>query len=499
MRCSIRSIIFSTAIVVMAGPALAQSNGTPKPNGNGQAKPNGNGSASAADPNVDANRSREQLKEAYLKEFAFLKAEKETLQRRLTEVRQEARTKTAAAERTISRLEGRLLALRGQSDSLEERLRDAERESETVDNADVVHETLTRAREPLEAAGFEVPALSTDRVPTAEETVTVLNATFDAVAKLLVSNSRLHSEKGQFFLQDGTLVQGDIKRLGRVAAWGVAANGAGALAPAGGGKLRIWPAEAQTTAKAMVAGEQPAAMRVFLFEQTDKAIVAKEEKTFFKEVEAGGSIAWVIVGIGFVALLMCALRALTIVVVGGQTRALVNKVIPLVQVGNINEARRVVNNAKGAAARVLQATVRNLSTDRSKLDGVIEEAMLAETPAIERFGAAILVVAAVAPLLGLLGTVTGMISTFDVITEFGTGDPRMLSGGISEALITTKLGLIVAIPTLLLGTLLSGQAEAILTNIEHAALRVVNAADGLHSDDGQSAPAVSPRPAMEPT
>ena len=91
-----------------------------------------------------------------------------------------------------------------------------------------------------------------------------------------------------------------------------------------------------------------------------------------------------------------------------------------------------------------------------------------------RFGSAILVIASVSPLLGLLGTVTGMISTFDVITEFGTGDPKLLSGGISIALVTTKLGLIIAIPALLVGSLLSAWARNIKRDMEHAALRVTN-------------------------
>jgi len=84
------------------------------------------------------------------------------------------------------------------------------------------------------------------------------------------------------------------------------------------------------------------------------------------------------------------------------------------------------------------------------------------------------VIAAVAPLLGLLGTVTGMIATFDVITEFGTSDPKLLSGGIAIALTTTQLGLMVAIPFLLLGNMLSGWAERIKDDMEAAALRISN-------------------------
>jgi len=93
---------------------------------------------------------------------------------------------------------------------------------------------------------------------------------------------------------------------------------------------------------------------------------------------------------------------------------------------------------------------------------------------LNRFGSLILVVANVAPLLGLLGTVTGMISTFDIITEFGTGDPKLLSEGISIALVTTEVGLAVAIPTLLFGNILSGWAERIKDDMEKAALRAIN-------------------------
>ena len=108
-----------------------------------------------------------------------------------------------------------------------------------------------------------------------------------------------------------------------------------------------------------------------------------------------------------------------------------------------------------------------------KIDEALSEGMLGEARRVERFGTVILVIAAVSPLLGLLGTVTGMISTFDVITKFGTGDPKMLSGGISTALITTELGLIVAIPTLLLGSLLKGWAESIQGQAEQTALKLV--------------------------
>lgn len=102
------------------------------------------------------------------------------------------------------------------------------------------------------------------------------------------------------------------------------------------------------------------------------------------------------------------------------------------------------------------------------------ENILNEQSRIDRFGSFVMVIAAVAPLLGLLGTVTGMIATFDIITEQGTGDPKLLSGGISEALVTTMIGLVVAIPLLLLGNLLSGWAQNIKDSMEQSALHIVN-------------------------
>ena len=102
-----------------------------------------------------------------------------------------------------------------------------------------------------------------------------------------------------------------------------------------------------------------------------------------------------------------------------------------------------------------------------------ETIVLNEKSRLERFGTAILVIAAVAPLLGLLGTVTGMIGTFEMITEHGTGDPKMLSGGISEALITTQLGLVVAIPMVLLGNTLNTWGNRILGRLEAGILMAV--------------------------
>ena len=99
--------------------------------------------------------------------------------------------------------------------------------------------------------------------------------------------------------------------------------------------------------------------------------------------------------------------------------------------------------------------------------------MLREVPAIERGLGSIKVLAAVGPLLGLLGTVTGMILTFQQITLFGTGDPKLMADGISQALVTTVLGLVVAVPLILLHSILAGRSRKLIQTLEYQASGIV--------------------------
>jgi len=124
--------------------------------------------------------------------------------------------------------------------------------------------------------------------------------------------------------------------------------------------------------------------------------------------------------------------------------------------------------------KVFLAGINNRSMDREDLENVMQEAILNEIPKLERFLSTLGMLAAIAPLFGLLGTVTGMINTFHVITYCGTGDPKMMSGGISEALVTTMLGLMVAIPIMLCHTLLSEKVDNMIAQMEEKAVAFVN-------------------------
>ncbi len=115
-------------------------------------------------------------------------------------------------------------------------------------------------------------------------------------------------------------------------------------------------------------------------------------------------------------------------------------------------------NTETALTRIRQVATGNAQLDSETLALKLDQAILKERPIIRRFLPTVAIFAAVSPLLGLLGTVSGMIETFQSITLFGTGDPKLMSGGISKALVTTELGLIVAIPLMLFHSWLAGSA-----------------------------------------
>lgn len=161
----------------------------------------------------------------------------------------------------------------------------------------------------------------------------------------------------------------------------------------------------------------------------------------------GGVVGYVITGVFAVALLISLWRWLVLTAVGGKVR------------GQLRSNQAKTNNPLG---RVLKVAEDNRGADTESLELKLEEAVLKERPGIEAYLGFIKIVSMVAPLLGLLGTVVGMILTFQAITIYGAGDPTAMAGGISGALVTTVLGLIVAIPTVLIHAYLNGKAKSIV-------------------------------------
>ena len=162
----------------------------------------------------------------------------------------------------------------------------------------------------------------------------------------------------------------------------------------------------------------------------------------------GGVVGYIIIGLGLVGLGLVIYRLVVLYQLSTRTRW---------QLANISEPHN--DNPLG---RVLQTARQDKQVDAEAMEIIIDEAVTKEVPAIERGHSFIKLLAAVAPLLGLFGTVTGMIETFQAISLYGTGDPKLMAGGISQALITTQLGLMVAIPLLFLHSLVASRSKGII-------------------------------------
>ena len=183
-----------------------------------------------------------------------------------------------------------------------------------------------------------------------------------------------------------------------------------------------------------------------------------EKPTVQERLDQGGFIGYLTLSLGAVGVLLAIFQWLYLFMVGQKVKKQVKSEVA------------DVNNPLG---RVLAVYDQNRNVDVETLELKLDEAILKETPALERFLTIVKLISAVAPLFGLLGTVTGMIETFQAITLFGTGDPSQMAGGISAALMTTVEGLVVAIPTLLLHSFVSGSSKGIVHVLEEQSAGII--------------------------
>lgn len=183
-----------------------------------------------------------------------------------------------------------------------------------------------------------------------------------------------------------------------------------------------------------------------------------QKPDFMGRIKQGGTIGYIILALGAIAIVVTIIKLIYLVIVGGKMKSQMKSTEP--KSGN-------------PLGRVLQTYHDNKTVDVETLELKMDEAILKETPTLEFANGFVKIVSVVAPLLGLFGTVTGMINTFQAITLFGTGDPKVMAGGISQALMTTVLGLVVAIPTVLLHAFLAGRTKALVHILEEQAAGII--------------------------
>lgn len=185
--------------------------------------------------------------------------------------------------------------------------------------------------------------------------------------------------------------------------------------------------------------------------------VVVQEPTFGERLDQGGTVGWVIMAILAIGTLLIIYRMIALTLVGSKINAQVKSTTP-------------GNNPLG---RIMSVYAANKSADVENLELKLDEAIMKEVPKLEAGIGIIKVFAALAPLLGLLGTVTGMIDVFQKITMFGAGDPKLMAGGISTALVTTVQGIVTAIPFVFMHAVLSSKSKALVQVLEEQSVGLI--------------------------
>ena len=412
----------------------------------------------------DSASTQNELMKSYQREMLFLSTYKKELMDKLQSIDVHRRQSLREGEKQLLDLERQWLGLQTQNEILLQRLSDIERD------VDFKNENKESLQTVLQQAQIDMPKGAVDDSQPLDQKMDVL---FTHSLKLLQESGKPKVEEGEFFAKNGEQIKGQVVSLGSVARFGVHEKKVAALFPTGGGAFRVWSWLDQK-ALDLTNGFFPGTLSFFLYQDADKEFVVEAEKSWLQVVQSGGAIAWVIVFLGALAFILSLLRYLLLRNSRLKNAEEMEEMIGKMESGDISELRDYCLQNSNSVTRVIGRTLSQLKNNSEKVEDVIAEGIVMESQLIDRFGVIILVIASVAPLLGLLGTVTGMISTFDIITLHGTGNPKLLSGGISEALVTTMLGLIVAIPTLFIGQFLSSVNESIKSDMEKWALTLCN-------------------------
>lgn len=194
-----------------------------------------------------------------------------------------------------------------------------------------------------------------------------------------------------------------------------------------------------------------------------------QKPTLWSRFAAGGAVMYPLAAIALVGLLLIGERVYRLYVINAIDDRTVLQVLQATRQRDFETARNRAASCRGAVGAVLVACLDRRESGQRAMEDGIQEQLLHELPLLQRFMGGIATLAAVAPLLGLLGTVTGIIRTFGVIRAFGNATPSLMAGGISEALVTTATGLVIAVPILICHSILRGRAERVLADAERYA------------------------------
>jgi biopolymer transport protein ExbB len=334
------------------------------------------------------------------------------------------------------------------------------------DTAGVVQNSLISVQYPGRAEELRKLGQSKD-LPSIEE----LRGLWSAMLQEMIESGKTERFTTDVVMTNGEQVTQPVIRIG---AFSAVSNGKYLKLLPESGKLaelaKQPPGNATDTAEDLQ-NAKPGEVVMFAVDPTRgtilDALVASVGMMSKERIDQGGPIGYSILVLGGIGVLLVIERMITLTIIGRKVRAQMKSNTPS------------SNNPLG---RVLMVYEDNKNVDVETLELKLDEAILKELPALERFLSTLKLIAAVAPLLGLLGTVTGMIETFQSIVLFGTGDPKMMASGIAEALVTTMEGLWVAIPMVLLHSFVASRSGSVVQVLEEQAAGIV----ALHAEQETS-------------
>ncbi len=397
------------------------------------------------------------FKKAYLNEKSDLVEEKKALESLFEELKEKNMSHQEKLIDETTSLEHEIMESKRKLNSLLEHKTVLKNRSESFSSKDNIY----RAAVNKLSAYINENNKKTDSISISDIEY-ILEKAIDKIDK----NSKITVKKASFFDAEGKKVSGKHIDAGNIISFAMSEKSSGIAETNSDGSLSIIMETEKKQVEKLVSGEGFAMLPVFINMKPGQ-FYAKKNTSFTDTVNKGGVIAWIILFLGLFATMFLLERVIYLKIKAKNP----DKVAELL----LNERIKGKDAEKmGAFGKVAAAVYKNRKKEREVLEEIAKETILNEIPGLERFFAVSSVVAVTAPLLGLLGTVTGMISTFEVITVFGTGDPKILSGGISEALITTEFGLAVAVPVLIVHSLLSRWSERISDSMERGALFMIN-------------------------
>lgn len=277
---------------------------------------------------------------------------------------------------------------------------------------------------------------------------------------------------GTVFLGEVALDDGSVQALLRT----------GALQ----GKVFEWnaelPADMANSIRVAVQGGESAQVTIPLDVLQNKAVknsISDTKEMTPKEqlmdwFKKGGIVMYPLLLAAVFALLLCLERFLVLMYRGRVGKRFMKKVYALLKDYRFDDAAKLCLKKGTSLSMVLYAVIIKARESRDSAEKSLQEALLREQPKLDRRMRLLAAIGSIAPLLGLLGTVTGIITLFTVITEVGTNDARVLAGGISEALVTTEAGLVIAIPVMILHGLLSEKIERVTSEIYAQSTAMLN-------------------------